>query len=103
MLSGATYIISMEDIIHVMIENMMIGRRILKLLIPMVRNATISESVLILLIPARTPIKVAIGMVKARRSGRRYNKILIIVNVVAPFEISVCDRIKIMLIRRVNV
>ncbi len=103
MLSGATYIISMEDIIHVMIENMMIGRRILKLLIPMVRNATISESVLILLIPARTPIKVAIGMVKARRSGRRYNKILIIVNVVAPLEIRVCDRIKIMLIRRVNV
>ena len=65
------YIIRIDETIQVITENMMIGLRILKLLTPIVRRATISESVLILLIPARTPMRVAIGMVNASRSGRR--------------------------------
>ena len=100
---GAMYIIRTDETIQVITENMMIGLRILKLLTPIVRRATISESVLILLIPARTPMRVAIGIVNASRSGRRKTSIFNIVNVVAPFEIKVCERMNIMLINRVKV
>jgi hypothetical protein len=56
---------------QVMTEKIRTGFKILKLFMPIVLKATISESVLILLNPARTPISVAIGMVKDKKSGRR--------------------------------
>jgi hypothetical protein len=59
------------EIRNVAMEKINTGFRIRKFLMPMVLKATISESVLIRLNPASTPIKVDMGMVKARVKGRR--------------------------------
>ena len=63
--------ISHDDSSQLIAQKSSTGRRIRLLGMPMVRKATISESVLMRLSPARMPINVAMGTVKERNSGSR--------------------------------
>ena len=63
--------ISQEETSQVASEKSSTGFSSWRLRTPMVRKATISESELRRLMPASTPISVAMGMVKESRSGSR--------------------------------